>query len=135
MKRLFCLCLTILLLTCSILPVYAQDYPVPYYTVIDSLSADISIDEGTGNVTCSGSVSAKVGTSVSITVELQKLVDNRWHIIESWENSRTSYVACTGKTTVEPGYRYRTYVVGYTRDANGHITESGHTSKSYNYPA
>ena len=111
----------------------AEENPVPYYTVIDALSADISIDEQTGKTTCTGSILAKSGTAVSITVELHKLVNNRWEIIETWENSRTTYVACTGKTSVEPGFRYRTYVVGYTMDDNGRITESGHTSKAQYY--
>lgn len=135
MKRFLCLVAIFFVCTSLFTPilVHAEENPVPYYTVIDALSADISIDEQTGKTTCTGSILAKSGTAVSITVELQKLVNDRWQIIETWENSRTTYVACTGKTTVEPGYQYRAYVVGYTMDENGYITESGHTSKTCNY--
>ena len=137
MKRLLSHSLIVILLCCCITPVlvHAQGEATPYYSIIQSLSADLLLDEQTGNATCIGSVQATYGTAVSVTVELQVLEGNRWKVLQSWENSRTSFVKCSGNCTIEAGHTYRTYVIGYTMDADGNITESGHTSKSYDYPA
>lgn len=76
---------------------------------------------------CIGMVSPKKIThSCSLTIKLQKKVDNRWKTLASWsENGGDGEIVTISETrSVASGYPYRVKATAYLKDSSGTLIES-----------
>lgn len=120
------LCVVMLIIFCAVpMNTYAAENTMPLYDNINSVYANISINESTGIASCTGMISAKNFYPVSVSVRLQMLDNGDWKTLYTWSDSGTWSVTCDGYYAVRSGYSYRVIVLGYVYDDAGNIIESG----------
>ena len=80
------------------------------YTTVSSAYCSLSISSGTASATAV--VYGKSGTtSISVTVNLEKLTGGMWHVYTSWSKSTSSDLSSSDSTSVSNGvYRVRMHV-------------------------
>lgn len=137
LRRILCFTLVLNLLVLFICPAYAAapDTVEPLYDKISTVYANLSINEDTGIVTCTGRVTAKNTYPVSVYVQLHILENGSWRQLKSWQKSGTLTAYCSQSYAVYSGYTYRVTVTGYVYNDSGIAIESGSTSHSVYYPS
>ena len=125
-KTINVICILVLIFLCAApASAYTQNDIMPFYDNINSVYANLTIDESTGIASCTGMISAKSLYPVSVTVRLQVYKNGDWETLYTWSDSGTWSVTCEGYYAVYSGYKYRVIVLGYVYDSAGNIIESG----------
>lgn len=114
-SRLLCMLLSI----CLVLPLFAVSASAAQrptdelqYTGVSFMSAGISIS-GLGRADCTGTVSARPGYSVSVTMQLRQ----DGIIIKTWYDSG-SEIRFDESYYVTPGHSYQTYIVASVKNSS-----------------
>ena len=137
MRKIISSLLALVILFSCIIPASAatKEEAGLFWNKILNIYASISVNQSTGIVTCSGTITAKSTYPVKVYAQLQRLENGSWRTITSWTNTGTLSATVTKSYAVYSGYTYRIYVIGYVYDNNGNIVESGSEYHSVYYPS
>lgn len=135
MRKSIAFVLIIAMTIALVLPVSAAtvDPIQPRFNYINTVYAELSIDELIGVATCSGVMSSRYAKPVKIIVRLQQYRDGSWVTLRTWSATGTIGASYNGQYAVSSGYTYRASVTAYVYDADGGILETATATDSYYY--
>lgn len=109
MRKLISLLLIVVLFCSCIMPASAavKEEAELFWNKIYNIYASISVNESTGIVTCTGTVTAKNTYPVEVFVQLQILENGSWRTLKSWTNTGTLSASVTKNYAVYSGYTYQ----------------------------
>lgn len=136
-KRLIMALVILSMMTSMAVPIsaYNGDTIQPRWDYINTVTANLTIDETLGIATATGRMIVREYSPVEIIVRLQRSTAIGWVTIATWNATGTRTVYCSSKYAVEKGFTYRVTVSGYLYDADGALKEDGFASYTVAYPS
>ena len=106
----------------------------PRFTHISTISFDLTIDESTGNASCSAYCYTVEYYTVEVECKLQIYTNYTWYDLRTWTASGTRYASISKTWVVSSGYPYRAHVTFRVYDTQGNLLEEVIRNDGYIYP-
>ena len=135
MRRVWCVILTLLMVTTLAAPVFATEYePVlPRLVAIATNTVTIDIDTATGIASCDALCYAKADYMIKVVCKLQRWTGSTWTTLKTWTNTDNYIAYISENWAVYSGYTYRAYATFYVYDSDGNLLETVSNSNSQTY--